>query len=120
MLKSFTFYFIVLSVFIILGHYVGGDSKNIALIHFNPILSKLQYTSFGKHYLNSGPIVYCNTISGKISVYWYVAQFITSVFYGAVLDFIKLMVKKYRTNLSHSYKSVYLKKFVLSKGNVCF
>ena len=93
-LKSFTFYFMLLSLFIIYMHYVGYDSKNIMLIHLNPILSELQYTNFAKEVLNSGRLVYCRTISGQISIYWYVAQFITFIFYGMIFDFIKMIVKR--------------------------
>jgi hypothetical protein len=93
-LTSFTFYFVLLSIFTIYMHYVGYDSKNIMLIHLNLILSQLQYTDFAKNVLNSGPLVNCKTISGSISVYWYIAQFITFIFYGIICDFFKLVIKK--------------------------
>lgn len=83
-------------------HYIGYDSKNITLIHLNPILSKLQYNDFAKDVLNSGPLVNCRTISGEISIYWYIAQFITFIFYGMVFDFIKLVIKK----LAREQKSI--------------
>jgi len=79
-------------------HYIGNDPKNIVLIHLNLILSKLQYTDFGKNILNSGPLVKCRTIRGEISVYWYIAHFITFIFYGIVFDFIKFLIKMVKSN----------------------
>lgn len=93
-LKSFTFYFMLMSLFMIYMQYVGYDSKNIILIHLNPILSKLQYTDFAESVLNSGKLVNCRTISGSISIYWYIAHFITFIIYGMIFDFIKTIIKR--------------------------
>ena len=95
-LRSFTFYFMLLSLFMIYMHYVGQDSKNIMLIHFNLILSKLQYNNLARDILNSGSVVKCRMISGNISVYWYFAHFITFITYGIVLDYVKLVMEKLR------------------------
>lgn len=92
--KSFTLYFALLSLLIIYMHYIGYDSKNIILIHTNPVLSNLQYTDFAKHVLNSGPIINCRTISGSISLFWYIAQFITFILYGIICDLLKFIIKK--------------------------
>jgi hypothetical protein len=92
-LTSFTFYFIFLSLLTIYTHYSGGDSKSIGLIWLNPILNNLCYTDFADNVLMQGPIIKVDTIAGEISVYWYVAHLITFIFYGAVLDGFKALIK---------------------------
>ena len=91
---SFIFYFMLLSLGAIYTHYSGGDSKGIVLIWLNPILSKLCYTSFAENVLSAGPMIKCDTIAGEISLYWYIAHFITFVIYGGILDLLKFIIKK--------------------------
>ena len=92
--KSFTFYFLLVSLLIIYMHYIGQDSKSIVLIGLNPILNSLANTSFAHNILDSGFQVSCNTIMGTISIYWYLAHFITFGLFGVILDSLKLIIKR--------------------------
>lgn len=90
--RSFTFYLCLLSVFAIYTHYIGQDPKSIVLISLNPILKRLSYIDAARNFLNSGPKVYGNTILGEFSIYWYIAHFGISAFWGIVLDAIKATI----------------------------
>ena len=94
-IKSFTFWCIVISVFEIFMHQIGQDSKSIILIGFNPVLKMIadpQGTLYAL--MNSGWQVSCNTIVGQISIYWYIGSVVTFMFYGIVLDGIKMLYHK--------------------------
>lgn len=95
LLKSFTFWCLVISILEILMHQIGQDSKSIMLIRFNPLLRMIA-DSQGSLYnlMDSGRQVSCNTVTGQISVYWYFGSAITFVFYGVVLDEIKMVSHK--------------------------
>lgn len=41
-----------------------------------------------------GRQVPCNTITGQISIYWYIGSVLTFLFYGIVLDGIKMPFHK--------------------------
>lgn len=94
-MKSFTFWCIVISIFEIFMHQVGQDSKSIVLIGFNPVLKMIANTQ-GTLYtrMDSGWQVSCNTIVGQISIYWYIGSVVTFMFYGIVLDGIKMLYRK--------------------------
>lgn len=92
--KSFTFYFMLVSILIIYMHYIGQDSKSIVLIGLNPILNSLANTTFADNILDTGIQVSCNTIMGTISINWYIAHFITFTLFGVILDSLKLIIKK--------------------------
>ncbi|WP_343209912.1 hypothetical protein [Anaerolentibacter hominis] len=93
MFKSFTFYFLIASVIIIITHIRGGDSHGIVLFHLNPILKPILSTDFADT-LNSGFKVANGSIQGATSVYWYIAHFISFALMGAALDLIKNLVKR--------------------------
>lgn len=97
-LKSFTFYFLLVSLLIIYMHYIGQDSKSIVLIGLNPILNSLANTSFADNILDSGIQIPCNTIMGTISIYWYLAHFISFALFGVILDILKLIIKRLDTH----------------------
>jgi len=92
--KSFTFWLIVISLFGILLHQIGQDSKSIVLIGFNPILKTLSYSDAVREFMNSGFAVKCETIAGEISIYWYIGSVITLAFYGFILDLLKCFIVK--------------------------
>lgn len=94
-MKSFTFWCIVISILEIFMHQVGQDSKSIVLIGFNPVL-KMIINTHGTLYtlIESGWQVSCNTIVGYISIYWYIGSVVTFMFYGIVLDGIKMLYRK--------------------------
>ena len=94
-MKSFTFWFLLLSVFEILMHQIGQDSKSIVLIRFNPVLRMIADSQGSlNNLMNSGWQVPCNTITAHISIYWYIGSFVTFLFYGVVLDVIKILFHK--------------------------
>ena len=90
--KSFTFWLIVISLFGILLHQIGQDSKSIVLIGFNPILKTLSNNDVAREFMNLGFAVKCDTIAGEISIYWYIGSVITMAFYGFILDLIKCLI----------------------------
>lgn len=94
LLKSFTFWFLILGIFAIWEHQIGRDSKSILLISFNPILNSISHNDVGRTFMNSGPIVSCKTIIGNISIYWYIASFLTHVVTGIFLDTLCYIYRK--------------------------
>ena len=93
-LKSFTFYFIILSFLMIYLHQIGQDSKSIVLISFNPILNLLAQSDTAREFMNSGMQITCRTITGSISIFWYIGSVVTFILYGLIFDFIKYLFKK--------------------------
>ena len=95
-LKSFTFWSIILSAFVIWQHQIGRDSKSIILISLNPILNALAGEDITRTFMNSGPRIHCNTILGEISIYWYLASFLTFVAVGSIIDLIRYVLRKFQ------------------------
>ena len=94
-MRSFTFWSLIISVFEIFMHQIGQDSKSIVLIGFNPILNMISDSQgFLYGFMGSGWQVPCNTITGQISIYWYIGSIVTFLFYGVVLDGIKMLFRK--------------------------
>lgn len=94
-LKSFTFYFMLLSLIMIFMHYKGQDSHGIVLFHLNLILKSLLYSEFANSVIRTGPKIACDSLAGEIYIYWYVAHFISFVLYGLVFDFVKFCIRKF-------------------------
>jgi len=92
--KSFTFWFIVIAILGILSHQIGQDSKSIVLIGINPILNTLADYEVTREFMNSGFVVKCGTIAGEISIYWYIGSFLTMLLYGCILDLLKCLINK--------------------------
>ncbi len=90
---SFTFYFVLLSLLIIYGHYTGSDPKSLVLIWANVLLNGLRTSDFVRDALNAGPMIKVDTLSGEISLYWYIAHLLSFILYGAVLDGLKALTK---------------------------
>ena len=95
--RSFTVFFLLASLHIIYTHYKGQDSHGIVLFELNPILSNLRYTDFANNYIRTGPKIPSGSLEGDISIFWYVAHFISFALYGLILDSIRLGIKKYST-----------------------
>lgn len=95
-MKSFTFWCLIISVTEIFMHQIGQDSKSTVLIGFNPLLNMIA-DSQGSLYdlMGSSWQVPCNTINGQISIYWYIGSVLTFLFYGIVLDGIKMLFRKF-------------------------
>lgn len=93
-LKSFTFYFMLLSLIVIFMHYTGHDSHGIILLHLNVILRSLLYNKFANSIISTGPKIACGSVAGEIYIYWYVAHFISFVIYGLIFDLARFCVRK--------------------------
>lgn len=77
-------------------HQVGQDSKSIVLIGFNPLLNMIADSQIPLYDLmDSGWQVPCNTITGQISIYWYIGSVLTFLLYGLLLDGIKMLFRKF-------------------------
>lgn len=83
---TFTFWFFILSLFIIFMNIIGQDAKNLILIGFNPLLNRLPYDM-----MNNGIQIPNHSISGSISIYWYLASIISMCLYGLFLDFLRYL-----------------------------
>lgn len=92
--KTFTFYFMILSLIMIFMHYRGQDSHGIALFHLNIILKSILHNSLVLSFVKLGPKISCGSVAGEIYVFWYVLHFISFVIYGLTFDIIKLTFKK--------------------------
>ena len=93
-LKSFTFYFMLLSLIMIFTHYTGYDSHGIMLFHLNVILKSLLYSEFANSVIRTGPKIACGSVAGEIYILWYVAHFISFVIYGLILDLARFCIRK--------------------------
>ena len=85
-IKSFTFWFVILAILEIYMHQIGQDSKSIMLIYLNPILKIISRSDIGSAFMNSGLQVFSRTITGYISIYWYIGSIVTFMIYGLILD----------------------------------
>lgn len=95
--KSFTCWFLLVSVLEIFMHQIGQDSKSIVLIGLNPTLNMIADSDVLYSFMKSGLQVSCNTIEGQISINWYIGAVITFTIYGAILDCIKWGVRHLRS-----------------------
>lgn len=93
-LKSFTFWCVLIAIFEIYMHQSGQDSYSLILIALNPILYWMCESKPIQLIMNSGIEIPCNTVAGSISVYWYIGSLITFMLYGGIIDFIRYKVKK--------------------------
>ena len=80
--KTFTFYFVVIGVGIVLLNILGMDDINIFMIGLNPILNLLDDSKVIRDFMNSS------------SYMWHIASFITNILYGLILDLIRIKIKK--------------------------
>lgn len=81
--KSFTFWFFIVSIAVIIMNITGNDDKNILLIGLNPILNLIVYTEpFRSIAWNDGP-----------NIFMYIAHLITYIFPAAIINFIIYSIK---------------------------
>ena len=80
--KTFTFYFVLIGIIIILLNVSGMDDMNILMIGFNPLLNLLDDSKVIRNLMNSGNYL------------WHIASFLTNILYGMLLDFIRIKIKK--------------------------
>jgi len=80
--KTFTFYFIIIGIVIVLLNVLGMDDMNIFMIGLNPILNLLDNSKTICDFMNSGNYL------------WHFASLITNIIYGVILDYIRIKLKK--------------------------
>ena len=88
-MKSFTFWFCIASILIIIWNITGNDDLNILLIAVNPILLFFDWTEPFKSAIRS---------MDSITI-WYVLHFFSFIIYGAVIDAIRHTIKKPLNNI---------------------
>ena len=80
--KTFTFYFVIIGIIIVVLNILGKDDMNIFLIGLNPILNLLDNSKVVCDFMNSN------------DYFWHIASLVTNVLYGLLFDFIIIKVKK--------------------------
>ena len=75
--KTFTFYFAIIGVIIVVLNILGLDDMNILMIGLNPLLNLLDDNKVICDFMNSGMYL------------WHIASFMTNILYGIILDIIK-------------------------------
>lgn len=80
--KTFTFYFALIGIIVVLLNVLGIDDMNLLMIGLNPILNLLDNSKAIRDLMNSGMYL------------WHVASFITNILYGLILDIIRTKTKK--------------------------
>jgi len=80
--KTFTFYFVIIGIVVVLLNILGIDDMNILMIGLNPLLNILDDSKVICDFMNSG------------SYLWHTASIITNILYGLILDFIRVKIKK--------------------------
>lgn len=92
--KTFTFWFVILAIWEIYAHQIGQDSKSIVLIYLNPILRNISRTDTLRNFMNSGLQVSSKTITGYISIYWYIGSIVTFIIYGLIIDGFRNLLRR--------------------------
>lgn len=80
--KTFTFYFVIIGIIVVLLNVLNMDDMNILMIGLNPILNILDDSSVICDFMNSGNYL------------WHIVSFITNVLYGVIIDFVRIKIKK--------------------------
>lgn len=81
MYKTFTFYFAIIGIIVVLLNILGLDDMNIFMIGLNPVLNLLDDSKVICNFMNSGTYL------------WHIASIITNILYGLILDFIRAKKK---------------------------
>ena len=98
LLKSWTFWFILFGILVLLYNLTGRDDKNIVMIGLNPLLSTVFNTS-----------AFC-IAAEQYPYVWHLLSILSMVMYGFALDGAKCLLKK---NLSGAW---YLLAAILTVG----
>ena len=84
-IKSFTFWFVVIGINGVVLSITGNDGLNL-FIGFNPILNILSSTKSCRDVINSIPYL------------WYILSLVTMTGYGLAIDGIRVFIKKHKSN----------------------
>lgn len=80
-IKSFTFWFSILGIVVVILNLLKLDDMNIIMIGLNPILNLLSGSDL------------CDVIAG-VPYLWHVLSVVTMIGYGFTIDGIKGLIKK--------------------------
>lgn len=80
-LRSFTFWFIVVGIIVVVYNLAGQDDKNIIMCGLNPILVALDNQV-------------CRPILNEIPYSWHLLSLLSMALYGAIFDFIRYLIKR--------------------------
>ena len=80
--KTFTFYFTIIGIIVVLLNLLGINDMNILMIGLNPILNILDDSKVIRDFMNSS------------SYLWHIVSLITNILYCIILDFIRVNTKK--------------------------
>lgn len=80
--KTFTLYFAIIGVLVVVLNICGQDDMNIFMIGLNPILNLLDNSKGIRDFMNSSNYL------------WHTASIATNLLYGLILDFIRIKIKK--------------------------
>ena len=80
--KTFTFYFIIIGIIIVVVNIAGQDDMNLFLIGLNPILNLLDNSKNVRDFMNSN------------TYFWHIASLLTNTLYCLILDSIRVKIKK--------------------------
>ena len=83
--KSFTFWFVILGIVGIVLNLIGADDIRL-FIGLNPILNVLSGSATCCDYINTIPYL------------WQILSIVTMIGYGLILDGIKILIKKQKSN----------------------
>lgn len=81
LVKSFTFWFVIVGIVGIVLNLVGADDINL-FIGLNPILNVLSSSGACRDFINTIPYL------------WHILSIITMAGYGLILDGLKALIKK--------------------------
>ena len=84
-IKSFTFWFAILGVAVVVFNLLNYDDMNIIMIGLNPILNLLSSSAI-------------RSDIAAIPYLWHVLSLVTMAAYGLVLDGIKYVIRKAKNN----------------------
>lgn len=82
-IKTFTFWFVVLGMAVVVLNLMNLDDMNIIMIGLNPILNLLSGSDL------------CDTIA-DVPYLWHILSLVTMVMYGLILDGLRVIIKKSR------------------------
>lgn len=80
-IKSFTFWFVVIGIIGVVLNITGNDDINL-FIGVNPILNVLSSTKS------------CRDVINTIPYLWYILSLVTMAGYGLAIDGIRVLIKK--------------------------
>lgn len=80
--KTFTFYFMIIGIIVVLLNVLRIDDMNLFMIGLNPLLNLLDDSKVICDFMNSGTYL------------WHIASLLTNILYGIILDFIRTKIKR--------------------------